>query len=172
MIFLFAFHWESELGYTLGTRLGKGDRGLFWGNSTSPFCCWGCQSLCWEHGLLRSRRAAWAEQCSEQCPGWSMGNASTWSKTQQRLKPPKLQGRRIGPVQCQSQRGYFCTIVRMSGRLTGSFSGNGTSLASHPSWIQGEECRLPCSCDTQLLLSLCCQYTNITQRAPGSSILI
>lgn len=62
MIFLFAFHWESEPGYTLGTRLGKWDRELLWGNFTSPFCCWRCQNyqqglsgLCWEQWLLRSR---------------------------------------------------------------------------------------------------------------------
>lgn len=84
MIFLFAFHWESELGYTLGTRLGKWDCELFWGNFTSAFCCWRCQShqwglsgLCWEHWLLRSRAAGTADPWGIFPPG--TGHMRGWS---------------------------------------------------------------------------------------------
>lgn len=79
-----------------------------------------------------------------------------------RLNHPKLQASRTVPVQCQSQRGYFCNVLHCAEGCQGVWCGNGTPLASHCTWIQGKECRLPCSCDSQLSLSLCCEYTNRT----------
>lgn len=114
MIFLFAFRWESELGYTLGTRLGKWDRELLWGNFTSPFCCWRCQSYQWGLVSLVLRALTAEENSAQSRHGWSMGNVATWSKTHERLNHPMESCRVPGLSLCSAKASVvisvpFCT---------------------------------------------------------------
>lgn len=88
-----------------------------------------------------------------------MGNVSTWSRTQE-AKPSKAAGLSLFSAKASMVISVMFCIVLRAVREFGVEMGH----LWHPIALgfRGEERRLPCSWDTQLSLSLCCEYTNRT----------